>query len=88
MRPNTGKVPNCHNCECGQHQWAEFYWKAALLLLQTVCARKQGSQANICSLTPFLFTAQRGLCGFDFSVFWEPAFATGTLQQDPKAERL
>lgn len=75
--------------ECGQHQWAEFFWKAGLLLLQALCARKQGSQANICSPTPFLlFAAQRGLCGLGFSVFWEPAFPTGTLQQHPKAERL
>lgn len=84
-----GKYQAATISECGQHQWAEFYWKVGLLLLQTLCARKQGSQANICSLPAFLlFAAQQGLCGLGFSVFWERAFATGTLQQHPEAERL
>lgn len=87
-RPNTGKVLSCCDPGVGSISGLRFAGKLGFFLLQTFCARKQGSQTNISSLTPFLFFAvQQGSCGFNFCVFWEHAFPTGTLQQHPKAER-
>lgn len=44
-----------------------FSTKSAFLLLQTLCARKQGGQTDICSLTPSLLRSSSAH-GADFSV--------------------